>query len=46
MKERWVLITGWVLLGGVSAIVIASTSLVFMSGFTAGQSSGCQASLE
>jgi hypothetical protein len=45
MKERWALVTGWILLGGVSAIVIASTSLVFMSGFTAGQSAGCASSL-
>tara|TARA_R100000005_G_C4833768_1_gene108805 strand:+ start:368 stop:508 length:141 start_codon:yes stop_codon:yes gene_type:complete len=46
MKERWVLIAGWGLLGGATAIVIAFTGLVFASGYTAGQSASCQVSLE
>ena len=46
MKERWVLVAGWVLLGGASAILIASTSLVFVSGYTIGQGTECESSLK
>jgi len=46
VKQGWALALGWFLLGAGTVVMVGFAGLLFASGYTAGQSSGCQASLE
>lgn len=46
MKPLWGLALGWFFLGGAAAGMVGLSGLLFAAAYTAGQSSGCQASLE